>query len=72
MWFIIIAVGAISAYYIMCFSFKMKCKRKVVLMSDEELQTQSSILFDELEDGYSLSKCIMYKVMIDELNRRNL
>ena len=70
MWFIIIAAVAILAYYLVCFAYQLKCKREAISMSDEELETQSSILFDELEDRYSLSKCIMYKAMVNELNRR--
>lgn len=70
MWFIIIVIIAIFAYYTTCFIIEKRCKRKAISMSDEELDIQSSILFDELEERYSLSKCIMYKAMIDELNRR--
>ena len=45
---------------------------KVSDYADDELQTESSILFDELEDSYSYIKCKKYHAMVDEIKRRGL
>ena len=70
--FIVFAIIAILAYCVAYIIVKTKCDRKAASMKDEELDIQSSILFDELEEKYSLSKYLMYRAMVEELNRRKL
>ncbi len=43
---------------------------KVEKMSTEEINVQTSILFDELENGYSVKKAFEYEFLCAELKKR--